>query len=281
MTLLLVSNNLGLMWVGMEATTLLTAFLIALHVSRESLEAMWKYLLICSVGVAFAFMGTLLAAAAAPRARGALRAASGPGSWPCAPRLDPTLMRAAFVFLLVGYGTKAGPRADAQLAARRAQPGAGAGVGALLRLHAERARSTACCASCPIVDARHRRLRLAARLLARCSACLSLLVGAGFILFQHDAKRLLAYCSVEHLGPRSPSASVSVRSGRVAALFHTSTTRSRRAWPSSPSAAWARRGGSHDIARLSGAFRVSPLWGVGLAGQLPRPGRRGARSPPS
>ena len=63
MLLVLVSNNLGIMWVGMEATTLLTAFLISLHPSRLSLEAMWKYLLICSVGIAFAFIGTLFAAA--------------------------------------------------------------------------------------------------------------------------------------------------------------------------------------------------------------------------
>src|SRR4029077_10116701 len=63
MLLVLMSNNLGIMWVGMEATTLLTAFLISLHPSGLSLEAMWKYLIICSVGIAFAFMGTLLAAA--------------------------------------------------------------------------------------------------------------------------------------------------------------------------------------------------------------------------
>ena len=65
MTLVLISNNLGVMWVGVEATTLITAFLICIHVSRESLEAMWKYILTCSVGVAFAFMGILLAAASA------------------------------------------------------------------------------------------------------------------------------------------------------------------------------------------------------------------------
>jgi hydrogenase-4 component F len=64
MTLVLVSNSLGIMWVGMEATTLMTAFLISLYPNRLSLEAMWKYLIICSVGIAFAFMGTLLAAAA-------------------------------------------------------------------------------------------------------------------------------------------------------------------------------------------------------------------------
>jgi hydrogenase-4 component F len=63
MLLVLVSNNLGIMWVGMEATTLLSAFLISLYPNRLSLEAMWKYLIICSIGIAFAFMGTLLAAA--------------------------------------------------------------------------------------------------------------------------------------------------------------------------------------------------------------------------
>ena len=65
MTLVLFSNNLGIMWVGIEATTLITAFLICIQVSRQSMEAMWKYIVICSVGMAFAFMGTLLIAASA------------------------------------------------------------------------------------------------------------------------------------------------------------------------------------------------------------------------
>lgn len=65
MTLVLVSNNMAMMWVGMETTTLVTAFLISLHVTSISLEAMWKYLLICSVGVAYAFMGILITAASA------------------------------------------------------------------------------------------------------------------------------------------------------------------------------------------------------------------------
>lgn len=67
MTLVLLSNNLGVMWVGIEATTLLTAFLICVHVTPLSLEAMWKYLVVCSVGVAFAFVGTLLVGASAQR----------------------------------------------------------------------------------------------------------------------------------------------------------------------------------------------------------------------
>jgi len=65
MVAVLTCNNLGLMWVGIEATTLLTAFLISVHVTPLSLEATWKYLLVCSVGVAFAFVGMLLVAASA------------------------------------------------------------------------------------------------------------------------------------------------------------------------------------------------------------------------
>jgi hydrogenase-4 component F len=109
MTTVLLSNNLGIMWVGIEATTLITAFLICVHVSRESLEAMWKYLLICSVGVAFAFMGTLLAAASA---KGIGLSSTNPLLWTTlranAASLNPVLIKVAFIFLLVGYGTKAG-----------------------------------------------------------------------------------------------------------------------------------------------------------------------------
>jgi hydrogenase-4 component F len=109
MTLTLISNNLGIMWVGIEATTLMTAFLICIHVSPASLEAMWKYLLICSVGVAFAFLGTLLIAASA---RHVPLQTMDVLLWTrlrdIAPRLDPTMLKAGFLFLLVGYGTKAG-----------------------------------------------------------------------------------------------------------------------------------------------------------------------------
>ncbi|NCC77789.1 MAG: hydrogenase 4 subunit F, partial [Clostridia bacterium] len=103
MTLVLISNNIGIMWVGVEATTLLTAFLICLHISTVSLEATWKYLIVCSVGVAFAFMGVLL-----------LVASSGSPilQWThllnLTGAMDPRLVKLSFVFLLVGYGTKAG-----------------------------------------------------------------------------------------------------------------------------------------------------------------------------
>jgi len=109
MILVLISNNLGIMWVGMEATTLLTSFLICVHLTRGSLEAMWKYMLICSVGIAFAFLGTLMIRLAAKdlpltpnQALLWTNLMANTGS------LAPALVKAAFIFILVGYGTKAG-----------------------------------------------------------------------------------------------------------------------------------------------------------------------------
>ncbi len=262
MTLLVVSNNLGLMWVGMEATTLLTAFLISLHVSRESLEAMWKYLLICSVAVAFAFMGTLLAAAASPRSE-TPSALLWTGLVAAAPRLDPTLLRAAFVFLLVGYGTKAGlapmhnwlPDAHSQAPAPVSALFSGfllnAGLYCVLRF-------------LPVVDALPG--GLGSTLLVAFGG-LSLMIGAGFILFQHDAKRLLAYCSVEHVGLVACGLGLGP-AGLFAALFHSLNHSLAKCLAFFAVGRLGQAGGGHEITRLSGAFRVSPLWGAGLLGSF-------------
>ncbi len=109
MLLAVSANNVGLMWIAVEATTIFSAFIIPLNVSKTSVEASWKYILICSVGIALAFTGTVLAyfdfVALSGRAENAL-------NWTVlmqiAPKLHPEVMRIAFVFLLVGYGTKAG-----------------------------------------------------------------------------------------------------------------------------------------------------------------------------
>ena len=264
LTLLLVSNNLGIMWVGMEATTLVTAFLIAVHVSRESLEAMWKYVLICSVGVAFAFMGTLLAAAAAPRS-GAPSALFWTGLLAGASRLDPHLIRAAFVFLLVGYGTKAGlapmhnwlPDAHSQ---------APAPVSALFSGFMLNSALYCILRYLPVVDAATGGGGWP-RGLVLVFGVASLLVGAGFLLFQHDAKRLLAYSSVEHLGIVAIGVGLG-GFGTVAALVHSlnhSLAKSLAFW------SVGRLGqafGTHDVARMSGGFRASATWGVGVLAAL-------------
>jgi len=109
MLLAVSANNVGLMWIAIEATTIFSAFIIPLKVSKASVEASWKYILICSVGIALAFAGTIFAyfdfVTLSGRAENAL-------NWTVllqtAPNLHPEVIQLAFVFLLVGYGTKAG-----------------------------------------------------------------------------------------------------------------------------------------------------------------------------
>src|SRR5205814_2085910 len=110
MLVALTSNNMGIMWVAMEAATLSTVLLVTLYRTPASLEAGWKYFILCGVGIAQALFGTVLLYFAAEKVLGAegttallwthLNAVKG--------QLEPTVLGLAFVFLLVGYGTKVG-----------------------------------------------------------------------------------------------------------------------------------------------------------------------------
>ena len=109
MLLVVTANNIIMMWVAVEATTLGSAFLVGIYGHRSSLEAAWKYVMICTVGVAFGLYGTVLVYS------DAFNVMQVPGSavlWTeiikSASALDPTLIKMAFVFVLVGFGTKAG-----------------------------------------------------------------------------------------------------------------------------------------------------------------------------
>lgn len=197
MTLVTVSRHFGLLWVAMEATTLSSAPLIYFHRHHRSLEATWKYLLICSVGIALALLGTFLM----------VIAASNPGSEGTAivvdaliqkgPSLNIPWLKVAFIFLLVGYGTKMGlaPLHTWLPDAHSESPSVISALlsGALLN-----------CAFLAIL-----------RSYQVCSAagqsqfCRDLLILFGmvsigwatiFILGQADYKRMLAYSSVEHVG---------------------------------------------------------------------------------
>jgi len=192
-TLVALAHHLALLWIGMEATTLSLAPLVFYRKDRRSLEAVWKYLLLSSVGIALALFGTFFLAAAQVAGRPlvledlVLNAGT----------LEPRLLRAAFVFLLVGYGTKMGLAPlhswKPDTYGEAPSPVAALMAGALT--------------SCAFLGlARATQVMVAAgegafiRPPLFALGLASLVVSAGFMLSQTDLKRLLAYSSVEHMG---------------------------------------------------------------------------------
>src|SRR5689334_20829660 len=109
MNLALVANNIGLMWVAVEVATLTTVLMVGIYRTHEALEAAWKYFILGSVGIALALFGTILVYMAA---RPVLGEGTDAMVWSIlvarAAQLDPALLNVAFVFLLLGYGTKVG-----------------------------------------------------------------------------------------------------------------------------------------------------------------------------
>lgn len=197
MSLVCASRHFGLQWVAIEATTLASAPLIYYHRHRRSLEAAWKYLLISSVGIALALMGNFFLG---------LAAAGGGESAPVltldvmlreSSHLSPIWLRAAFIFFLVGYGTKMGlaPMHTWLPDAHSESPSLVSALlsGALLN-----------CAFLCILRIFEVMILAGEAAFARDLllkfGLLSMAVAAVFILGQKDYKRMLAYSSIEHMG---------------------------------------------------------------------------------
>lgn len=266
MALVLISNNLGIMWIGIEATTLLTAFLICLPRKAPSLEAMWKYLMICSVGVAFAFLGTLLVAASAG---GLHLSLSDTLLWTelrkSAGALNPMLLKMGFLCLLVGYGTKAGlapmhswlPDAHSQ---------APAPVSAMFSGFMLSAALYCLMRYIPIVEIATGKGGWGLQLLVL-FGLISIMVAAAFIIFQHNLKRLLAYSSIEHMGVVTLALGLG-GVGVFAALFHTLNHSICKTLAFFAAGRLGQTYGSYEMTKMSGSLRSAPIWGMGLFGSL-------------
>ena len=187
------SHHLALLWVGMEATTLALAPLVYHRHDRRSLEAVWKYLVLSSVGIALALLGTFFLAAAQVEGRPLLVE----DMVLTAKSLQPDLLRAAFVFLLVGYGTKMG------LAPLHAWKPDTYGEAPSLVAALMAGALTSCAflglaRVAQVMSAAGQAAFMEPLLLA--FGIFSLVVAAAFMIGQTDLKRLLAYSSVEHMG---------------------------------------------------------------------------------
>jgi len=196
MTLAVVARHLGVLWMAVETTTIASAPLIYYNRNRLSIEATWKYLLICSVGIALAMFGILFIAYSA-------LGGAGPATLQfdkllaAAPTLASPWLHAGFVFLLVGFGTKMG-LAPLHTWKPDAYGEAPAVIGALLSGGLTSVAFLAIVrgvqlmgAAGDLTMARHALLGM---------GLLSLLLAAVFMVRQPDIKRMLAYSSVEHMG---------------------------------------------------------------------------------
>ncbi|MCG2797324.1 MAG: hydrogenase [Cellulomonas sp.] len=215
MSLAVLTDNLGVLWIAVEATTITTAFLVGHHGTRRSLEAAWKYVVLGSVGVAIALLGTVLLYAAA-------RAAGEPTlSWTVLASgrlaLDPGLVKVTVGLAVLGFATKAGlapmhswlPDAHSQAPA----PVSGLMSGVLLAVAFYAILRVQAVADVVLGGAFVRGLLMSAGLL-------SLTVAGALILRQRDYKRLLAYSSIEHLGILAVGAAIGGRVAVAAVLLH-------------------------------------------------------------
>jgi hydrogenase-4 component F len=196
LSLVVMSHHLGLMWVAIEGSTLISAPLIYFNHNKLSIEATWKYLLVGSVGIALALLGTFFLAYAA-LAGGMPATLSFDELIRGAPGLSKTWLRAAFILLLVGYGTKLGlaPMHSWKPDAYGESPGV---VGALFAGGITSAAFLALIRVYQICQAAGE--TAFASLLLLILGGLSMAVAGMFLIGQKDLKRMLAYSSVEHMG---------------------------------------------------------------------------------
>ncbi len=198
MLLALLTNNMGILWVAMEAATLTTVLLVSLYRTPASLEAAWKYFILCGVGIAQALFGTILLYFAAEKLLGA---GGGALLWTelngVKGQLEPTVLALAFVFLLVGYGTKVGlvplhnwlPDAHAE----GPTPVSAVLSGLLLNV------ALYAVLRCKVLVEGSVQTSFAKELMMG-FGLLSVVVAAFLLSRQRDIKRLFAYSSIEHMG---------------------------------------------------------------------------------
>ena len=213
-----VANSVGVQWVAIEATTLATTFLIAFWKRRESLEAGWKYLILCSVGISLALFGVVLLYYSSLHVLSdASQGLNVTALLPVADRLNPHVLKLAFIFILVGYGTKVGlvPMHSWLPDAYTEAP---APVVAMLAGVLEVVAAYAILRVRVIVD--HAvPFAFAGELLALLGFA-SLVTAAFFILIQHNYKRLFAYSSIEHMGIAMIGFGIGGPLGTFGGLFH-------------------------------------------------------------
>lgn len=252
-------DNLGLLWVALEAATVVSALLVGIARTPQAIEAAWKYLILGTIGVGFALLGTLLAYASSVPALGDTSDAL---SWTrlvgIAPQLDPALLRLAFLFVLVGYGTKMGlvpfhtwlPDAHSQAPSPVSAILSGATLNAafyaLLRFHLVAVDGLGEAFSSTLLIS---------------LGILTIAVALPFLVAQEDVKRLLAYSSVEHMGILALAIGFGGPLALSAAILHMGLHSLVKSTLFVAAGELVQQYGTGRLLRLRGALATSPAAG--------------------
>jgi hydrogenase-4 component F len=262
MLLCLLSNNVGILWVAMEGATLTTVLLVSLYRTPASLEAAWKYFILCSVGIAQALFGTILLYFAAEKVLGPggtsllwthLHAVRG--------QLEPTVLSLAFVFLLVGFGTKVGlvplhnwlPDAHAE----GPTPISAVLSGLLLNV-----ALYAVVRSKVLVDGALGHNFSGGLMMG--FGLLSVVIAAFFLSRQRDIKRMFAYSSVEHMGIMTFAFGMGGPVAAFAGLLHMTVHSLTKSAIFFTVGHASQKTGTQNMADIRGLIEQSPAIGWGL-----------------
>jgi len=215
MFLVPMATNLAMVWVAIEMTTLTSAFLVGFYNTKASVEAAWKYIIICSVGIIFALFGTIIFYYAASNV--GVKSLNWLDMVSAGKGMDKNLIKIAFLFILVGYGTKAGlapmhtwlPDAHSQAIS----PISALLSGVLLKIAIYAILRFA------VITNKCVGVEFSSKLFVM-FGLVSLGISAGFIIIQKHMKRLLAYHSIEHMGIISLGLGFGGVIGAYGALFH-------------------------------------------------------------
>jgi hydrogenase-4 component F len=262
MNLALLANNIGVMWVAVELTTLTTVVMVGIHRTHEAIEAAWKYFILASVGIALALFGTILIYLAA---RPAVSEGSDAMVWTVlvtrARDFDPALLNVAFIFLLLGYGTKVG------LAPMHAW---------LPDAHAEGPTPISAILSGLLLNvALYAVLRFKMLLAANPGAIspgplmiafgLVSLIFAAFMLYRRrDIKRMFAYSSIEHMGISVFAFGMAGPLGNFAGLLQMTMHSLTKSAIFFSVGHLSQVKGTQRIADMGGLTETHPLLGCGL-----------------
>lgn len=262
MLLALLTNNVGVLWIAMELATLSTVLLVSLYRTPTAIEAAWKYFILCGVGIAQALFGTVLLYFAAEKVLGeGGEALLWTNLSQVSDKLEPTVLSLAFVFLMVGYGTKVGlaPLHNWLPDAHSEGPTPISAVLSGLLLNIALYALVRCKVLVDGATGTHR-----AGYIMMGFGLLSILVASFSLLRQKDIKRMFAYSSIEHMGIATFAFGLGGPIATFGALLHMlvhSLTKSAIFFTVGHA---SQMHGTQEMSRIKGLFKGSPLVGWGL-----------------